>query len=147
MGFKSFVKKKYGEAKEGIKKDMAYRKEVSTAAREAAQIERKKQAIATAISREQQRGKAARTTGGGFSQGLSYLSGVGGTTTRTAPTSRRKVTTYVKKGKHYVKKTSYKPIKSTANIKSISNNENQFDNIFGSSNKEKKKTNIFNMRF
>ena len=74
MGFKSFVKKKYGEAKEGIKKDMAYRKEVSTAAREAAQIERKKQAIATAISREQQRGKAARSTKS--SGGLDFSSGI-----------------------------------------------------------------------
>ena len=45
----------------GIKKDMAYRKEVRMAANEAAMVERKKQTIATAVAREQQRGKAART--------------------------------------------------------------------------------------
>jgi len=79
MGFKGFVKKKYGEVKSGIRKDMAERKEISTAAREAAAVERKKQAISTAVFREKQRGKSARSikNGGGlnFSGGIDNLIG------------------------------------------------------------------------
>ena len=137
MGFKSFVKKKYGEAKEGIKKDIAYRKEVSTAAREAASVERKKQAISTAVSREQHRGSEARkritAPRASFGGGLNNI--IGGTTPAPQATTRRKVTTYVKKGKGYVKKTSYKPVKNRA---AVENNQDQFSSMFGSSTKKKK---------
>jgi len=150
MGFKTFVQRKYSEAKTGIKKDMAYRKEVRMAANEAAMVERKKQSIATAVAREQQRGKAARTpSGGSFSSGMSFLSGVGGSTRQSsAPMTRKKVTTYVKKGKGYVKRTSYKPVRQVANRQAISNNQEQFSGMFGSSNynRDKKKSSIPNLR-
>ncbi len=145
MGFGKFVKKKFGEAKEGIKKDIAYRVEVSKAAREAAATERKKQAISTAVSREKHRGSIARKriTAPRHSFGSGFDSFIGGTTSAPrAPTTRRKVTTYVKKGKGYVKKTSYRPVKNRA---AVENNQDQFSNMFGSTT-TKKKGGIPNLR-
>jgi len=125
MGFKTFVQRKYSEAKTGIKKDMAYRREVRMAANEAAMAERKKQSIATAVAREQQRGKAARTVSKGgskwnFSSGINAMVGT----------------------------SSHKPVRQVANRQAISNNQDQFSGMFGSSNynRDKKKSSIPNLR-
>lgn len=150
MGFKTFMKRQGDKIKASVRDEMALRKQAS----EAAAAERKKQVVATAVSRERYKGEQARKAirtprSSGF---LSTLSGVGA----TSPSSpRRKVTTYVKKGKSYVKRTKYvtprTDVRESApsfNILgtgggNVRNNPGQMNLIGGSS---KKKSLIPNMR-
>ena len=148
------LKNKVAGKLEEVKREREERREteyvIKTKAAEAARETREKETIATAKYTEQQRASAERkriaaryaprkTGGTGFSAGINYLSGISQPTkASTSTTGRRKVTTYVKKGKHYVKRTSYKPIKQVVNRQAISNNVSQFGDILGTSSNKKK---------
>ena len=147
----SKVKEKVGEKVAEYKEESAIRKE-------AAKQERKVQIAETAKYREQQRAGAERarikarysgkSSGGGFSSLMSGLSNVSnamvGTTKTTTPKAgKRKVVTYVKKGKHYVKKTSYRPVK-TGGAGNASNNVRQFPDIMGVGNGKSSTPRVFN---
>ena len=120
--------------------------------------ERYKQARITGKYEAEQKGIAERarikarysgkSSGGGFSSFMSGLSNVSnamvGTTKTTTPKAgKRKVVTYVKKGKHYIKKTSYRPIK-TGGAGNASNNVRQFPDIMGVGNGKSSTPRVFN---
>jgi hypothetical protein len=73
MGFKNFMRKQGIKIKSELAEQAKLREEV----RAAAKVERKKQAIATAIAKEKHRGKVARSVIGKSSgSGLDFSSGM-----------------------------------------------------------------------
>ena len=149
------LKQSYKEHKE--------QKYVETTKRnEAAKEERVKQAEITGKYEAQQRAAAERKriaarysprpSGGGvmgglqsFSKGVGILSGSSSRPSTTTTSPRRKITTYVKKkgGKGYIKKTKYVGggvRKTVGGGGNVSNNSQQFGDILGSSNGEKKRS-------
>ena len=102
----------------------------------------------------------ARTPGVGESilQGIKGFSSGVSRPSSSSVSKRRKVTTYVKKGKHYVKRTKYvnKPINTTDRnrdgipdifgVRSDRNRDGKID-VLGLNRKKGKQPSIFNMRF
>ena len=133
------IKEKVGEKVTEYKEEREIR---NVAAKE----ERKKQIAETAKYGEQQRASAERRriaarysgkSSSGFGSFISGISNVSNAMVGTSPRSsvpratKRKIVTYVKKGKHYVKKTSYKQVRTGSGQGNVRNNTQQMPNVLG----------------
>jgi hypothetical protein len=104
----------------------------TTKANEAAREERLKQATKTAAYREQLRGERQRESlksGGFFGQAMKQYSSFAKPKTKTSSGKRIKRTVYVKKGKHYVKRTTYSKPKTAHTTKDTSHYDNPMERL------------------
>jgi len=147
---KEKVVTKVGEFKQERVEEGKRREVESFLRKESAEKERYNQAKITGRYEAQQRATAERArikaryapskSGSGFASGLTNFSNsMLGTTTGqrtnfgTSPTTtkRKAVVSYVKKGKHYVKRTTYKTIKTGTQGKTSNNSQQVQHDILG----------------